>query len=174
MFKKLAVLFLTLISVTAKAENEYYGVNFSRLDYSETGVVDDASLSTIDLRLGKPFNEHIAAELRGSFGITDEEVDVDGVDVNVELDYSYGAFLRAGLPVNDMFYPYLLGGISELKITTSLDNRSVSRSDTSWALGLGVVVNINDNTSINVEYIDYSNDENGEMEGVSIGLIGKF
>ncbi len=178
MYKRMAFATLFLSSVfcsTAQAEDGYYGGNFSFLKYSEQGVSDDASLTAIYGRLGTSFNENFSGELRVGLGMGDDSVEFDGLDVGVELDSMYGAYVRAGAPVSESFFPYIVFGYTRGEITASVSGfGSASASESDVSFGLGSDISVSQRVSINLEYMNYLDKEGGEISGFSLGVAGKF
>ncbi|MFL0800432.1 MAG: porin family protein [Agarilytica sp.] len=178
MYKRttLAALFLSsTLCGTVHAEGGYYGGNFSFLDYSEQGVSDDASLTAIYGRLGTSFNENFSGELRIGLGMGDDSVAFDDLDVNVELDNMYGAYVRGGVPVSEAFFPYVVLGYTRGEVTASVSGfSSVSVSESDISFGFGSDISVSQNVSINLEYMNYLDKDGGEISGFAIGVAGKF
>ncbi len=170
-----AIFLSSALCATAQAEGGYFGGNFSLLDYSEQGVSDDASLTAIYGRLGTNFNDNFSGELRVGLGIGDDSVEFDDLNADVELDNMYGAYVRGGVPVSESFFPYIVFGYTRGEVTASVSGfGSVSESESDISFGLGSDINISQNLSFNLEYMNYLDKDGGEISGFSIGLVGKF
>lgn len=166
---------ITLFSGYAQAENGYYGGSFSFLDYSEAEIDDDASLTAVFGRLGTNFNENISGEIRLGFGVGDDNVNLDGFDVDVELDTMFGAYIRGGVPVTESFFPYVIFGYTRGEVSASIAGLgSTSETETDTSFGLGADVNVNQDITINIEYMNYFDKDGAEIDGFSIGLASKF
>ena len=179
MLKKSAIVAagaLTLAYGAAQAEVTYYaGGNVSFLNYSDDFVDDDLSLTAIYGRLGGYFNENFSAELRLGTGIGDDSIDILGSSVDVELDNMYGAYFRAGIPVSEMFYPYAVIGYTRAELSASVSGAgSASESDSDTSFGLGADLNLTQNLTVNLEYMNYFDSDGVEIDGFSIGLARRF
>ena len=53
---------------------------------------DDADLGAIQLRGGYNFNEFLGAEIEAGVGVADESTTIAGINANIELENSYGAY----------------------------------------------------------------------------------
>ena len=161
----------TLLLPSAYAENKIYvGGGFSALDYSEDVVSDDASLSVIYGRVGMHFNENFSGELRAGFGVGDDDVNVLGTNVNVELKNTYGAYFRAGIPTETVF-PYVILGYTSGKVEGEIAGLgSADESESSFSYGIGADVSISEGIKINAEYMDFLDSDGTEVTGFNIGL----
>lgn len=162
------------MALSGAAQGEaYIGGNLALLDYSVSGF-DDASLKAIVARLGTEFSDYVAGEVRLGYGIGDDSISAFGFDVNVELDYMYGAYLRAGFPAAESFYPYAVLGYTQIELTASAGGFSASDSDSDVSFGLGADIGFSDNTLLNLEYMNYFDKDGAEISAFSIGITGKF
>lgn len=171
--KKIAVAIAIIVgfSGSVQAQEVYYGVSISVIDYAEIG--ETATLNAITARLGTNFNENFSGEIRAGFGVGDDTVDF-GIDVDIELDTMYGAYLRGGIPVNDSFFPYVVVGYTRGEVTASVGSESVSNSESDTSFGVGADFTISDNASINFEYMNYLDKNGAEIDGFSIGFTSRF
>jgi opacity protein-like surface antigen len=87
----------------------------------------------------------------------------------------YGAYIRGGIPVSESFFPYVVLGYTRGEVTASVDGfGSFSESENDTSFGLGVDFDISQNVIINAEYMNYLDKDGTEIDGFSIGLVGKF
>lgn len=181
MLKKLAKS-IFIVGVTSSlvspviAENQYYaGGGLAFLDYSEHGIGDDASLNALYGRLGMNFNENFSGEIRAGFGVGDDSVDVYGIDVDVELDNFFGAYVRGGIPAAESFFPYAVLGYTRSEVTASISGYgSESESESDVSFGVGADVKVSDNLYLNVEYMNYLDKDGAEIDGFSISAVTNF
>lgn len=170
MFKKTSILSSVLAasiastSFSASAAELYAGGNFAVLD------ADEVTLNAIYGRFGALFNENLSAEARVGFGVGD---DTWG-DAKVELDNFYGAYVRGGIPVGEIFYPYAILGYTKGKISVSGDGGSASFSDSDLSFGVGADFKVSDLLKINAEYLSYVDSDDVELTGFSVGVSFSF
>jgi opacity protein-like surface antigen len=162
-------------SGAVQASEPYAGASISFLDYSEDVIDDEASLTAAVVRVGTEFNENLSGEIRVGIGIGDDSIEYLGVDIDTELDTLFGGYLRFGVPVADGFFPYAILGYTRGEITFSASgfgSDTESESDTSF--GLGADVDLNQNITFNVEYMNYFDKDGAEIDGFSLGVVSKF
>lgn len=168
------VVSISMLSSLAHAQDNYFGGSVAFIDYSEGGL-EDASLTAIFGRLGSDFNENFSGEIRAGVGIGDDSVDVFGNDVTVELDSMIGAYVRGGVRVSDMFFPYAVLGYTRGEITASLSSfGSASETESDVSFGLGADLNFNRDFALNIEYTNYYDKDGVEISGFSIGFVNSF
>lgn len=159
----------------AEAQSGYFGGSVAFLEYSETDIDDDASLSVLYGRLGLNFNQNFSGEIRLGVGVGDDTVDVFGTNVDVELDNMYGVYVRGGAPVSAVVYPYAVLGYTRGKATASAAGfGSVSDSETDVSFGLGVDFTVSKEITINAEYMNYLDKDGAEISGLAIGVATHF
>ncbi len=170
MFKKTAILSSVLAasiasaSISASAAELYAGGNFAVLDSH------DVTLNAIYGRFGALFNENLSAEARIGFGVGDDTVG----ETKVELDNVYGVYVRGGIPVGEVFYPYAIVGYSKAKATDSAYGYSESGSESDFSFGVGADFKVTDTLKINAEYLSYLDKDEAELTGFSAGVSFSF
>lgn len=179
MFRKFmfsAVAASALCSPFALAQGDsYVGANLASLDYSEEWGAIQAEPLAGYVRLGAFINDYLSGELRLGTGLDDDSVVYQGVGVDVELKSLYGAYLRAGLPVSDVVYPYALIGYTRAEVRATVPGVvAVTESGSDVAFGLGVDFNFPGNFSLNLEYTNYYDDDGVEIDAMSIGFATRF
>lgn len=173
-------------SPTALAGNLYYGANISFLEYTEDL---EAQFQAIHGTFGYRFNENFSAEFRAGTGIGDDTdtFSVEGPAVNFEFDVTlelknfYGAYVKAGAPVNDFFSPYVFLGYTSIELALSggeLDE-SASDDDSGFGfdnrlIGVGADIRLSSTLALNLEYASYYDKNGGEIDGFGVGLLVNF
>lgn len=166
---------LCLSASQASAETSYYfGGNFAALEADYDIIDDDASLPVIYGRFGAQFNEYVSVEGRLGFGVGDDDVRYLGVDINTEIDSLLGIYARAGAPVSDKVYPYVIAGYTRGEATASVEGFSTSGSNNDISFGVGIDIGIDDVFSANIEYMNWFDSDGTEISGISFGLLRKF
>lgn len=148
-------------------DHGYFGGGIARVDVDEATFNIKAKLPGAYLRAGWQFNDYMSLEARAGAGLGGDKI--DGYDI--KLEHFFGAYARAGLWVNDAFYPYLIGGYtrSEIKIETEA---AASDSDLSW--GLGVDIATSEQWRINLEYMRYYDKDRTRLNAFALGLVRTF
>ena len=164
------------LSASASADTSYYfGGNFSLLKADYDIIGDDASLTAIYGRFGAQLNENISIETRLGFGVGDDDVQYLGVDINTELDSVFGVYARAGAPVSESFYPYIIAGFTRGEATASIEGFGAeSESQTDMSYGVGADIGSSDTFLVNVEYMNWFDKDGTEISGFSFGFTRKF
>lgn len=172
--KSIACGALLATSGSLLADQVYYGANVAFFDYSENGLTDEPSLTAVYGRLGTSFNDYFSAEARIGFGLTDDRVSVFGNDVDVDLNNLFGAYLKGGAQVTEMFYPYAVIGYTRGEIEASVLGFSISESESDLSFGLGADVTVSEGMTFNLEYMNYYDKDGVELSGFSVGFISAF
>lgn len=168
---------LTLLATgSAMAADPYAGGSILFLDAEETDVRGaDASLTGITGRLGAMANDNIGGEVRISLGVGDDSIGSGALETDVELNSMFGGYLRAGIPAGANFYPYAILGFTRVELEYSNPYfGSGSNSDTDISYGLGLDLSLDRNLSLNVEYMNYYDNDDSEISGFSIGIASKI
>lgn len=160
------------VSCAASAVEPYAGVSYVRATYDEAGI-PEFNPDALAVRFGAEFNPNLAVEGRIGFGLGDDSQSVFGVDVDLEIDNFYGAYVRAMLPTGSVT-PYLLLGYTHGKLTASALGTSASESDSDASYGVGVDLFATKTTAINVEYAKLFEGDGYEVDGISLGVAFKF
>lgn len=136
---------------------------------------EDASLMAIGGRLGTQLNENFSGEVRVALGVGDDTVRYGIAEYDVELNSMIGGYLRVGAPIGANFHPYAIVGFTRTELEYSQNFLGDgSESDTDLSYGLGVDLDLDRNLSLNVEYMNYYDDDDIEVSGFSIGIASKI
>jgi len=126
---------------------------------------DDNDVTMPYGRFGMYINENFSGEVRAGIGLDDD---------GVELDTLLGGYVRGGIPLSDVFFPYAIAGIT--MIDYSYDNGPFNDSgdEMGISMGIGADFNINERMKINAEYINYVDDDDAELDALGVGLAVNF
>lgn len=169
----LGLIILTAVSTTTVCAETYLGGSVAILDYSEFGIPEDASLTALYGRLGTSFTENFSAEIRAGFGLGDDTVDVFGLPVDVELNNFFGGYLLAGFDTGS-FYPYAIVGYTRSELEASAFGTSISETESDASFGFGADFYLSNTSSLNIEYMNYLDEDGVEIYGFGIGLSQVF
>jgi opacity protein-like surface antigen len=134
--------------------------------------VDKLSATTVNIRGGIEYSDYFGVETHFATGGSDQ-VTVNNTEVNVDLDYMWGVFLRGSYPISAARL-YGLFGASNLMMSIDSDVLSGVDRITRLAYGAGAEYLINKNWVINADYIVYLKSESFTFSGISAGLRYRF
>lgn len=119
-------------------------VGGSYVDFSD----DDISLGALAASVGYSFPSEggfsFTPELRVGFGMSDDDIAVNGVAVKVELDQLIGLNLRTKYSFSSGAYLLLLPSYTKYEISAEAGGFSVSEDTTEFGIGVGGGFQIND------------------------------
>lgn len=118
---------------SAQSTPEYHG----ELAYAFVDI-ENANLHALGGRGSVYFNDHFGLEAEGFFGIADDEVSIQNVNVDVDLNYLLGAYatLRTNVTENTELFGRL--GYATLELEASASGVSVEGDDDSTVFGVGI------------------------------------
>lgn len=157
----------------------YAALQFSQVEYSESGV-PDIEPTALAVRIGANLSPNFGLELRVGAGVADDSATIeldDGslVKGTVEIDNYISAYGRLMAPLGERFTAYAMAGVTRSKITREADAYSESDSETGLSFGVGGELLLNVNTFVSVEYarlLDGDNDY--DLDALSIGIGFRF
>jgi opacity protein-like surface antigen len=154
-------------------EGMYAGVQITQVGYKEDGF-PTANPMALAFKLGKQFTPNFALEGRIGIGVADDEVDVGGIPVSLEVDNYYGVYGKAMLPLSPTASVYGLLGFTRGKLTFSANGFSQSDSDSDLSFGLGAEFTIAPTAFVSVEWARLLKGDGYKINGISLGLGFKF
>lgn len=160
----LGIFFMSVINSNAADTKGYIGFNYMIIDY-EDDFDNNANLGAGGIKIGFNIIDYLAIEARGGLGLKDDEVDVQGVDVDVKIDWYYGLYLLPKYRINQ-FQIYGIAGF------TKAEGEEVEESDFSYGAGLEWFVS--ENVSLNVEYTMLFDKSDYEIDSFNIGVNCHF
>lgn len=165
-----AVLPMSFAAATAHAEEgvQWYGeAGYTR------GNFDDADLNIVHGRIGADITPHFGLEAEAATSLGDDSQTIGGVNVDVKMNYSVGAFVVGRIPAGegDLFARV---GVVNAELEAKALGVTASDSDTGYAVGAGYRWFPNGGQNgLRVEYTRYEYDNEG-ANAFSIGYVRKF
>ena len=150
-------------NVLAEESKYYSGISFSALSI-EAG--DDFYPKAITAKFGTTLNENFSAEARGSFGMTDDD--------KVELQYHAGLYLRGGFKPYENGFLYAIAGLSYAKVKGCVGTVCERESETGPSFGVGMDFLVRDNARINIEIGRLLDEDDSNIDSLSIGIVKHF
>jgi len=173
----LPFLFASSLASAAQEGDNYVGVQQGIFAYEESGV-DTLHPTAVIGRLGRYGNEEIALEARFGMGLTEDDTNISGVDVDLELDRIFGVYGVGHIPFGEAFSVYALAGFTAVKVTATGsymgNSMSFSDDDNGFSFGLGAQLNLGKTLSIHGEYINYLDGDFYDLEAISGGVTFAF
>ncbi len=189
-FSGLTVVICALVTPLAvAADTKYYvGGNLGGLRYTEEldplvqGEDASAGLPILYARLGVQPHENFSSELRLGVGLGEgtDDITVGGttVEVDLELEHFWGLYVRGGVQLGRLFYPYLIAGYTRGELTARAEagNIRVSISDTAsdFSYGVGTDIRLSETIHANLEVMNYFDSGSVEVIGGTIGISWSF
>jgi len=172
-----------LLSFGALADNSsiYVGANFTKTDITVSGPFDadkKGKPTLISALSGYNFNEFFAIE--GRIGKTLSSGDVSKTDffyaAEMDVDTFYGLYGKLSLNISDSLKLFAVVGHTkgEFSLTFSNGDKVEFEKESDFSHGFGLNYTISEGSSINVEYMQYFDKENIDVNGISIGYNYHF
>ena len=154
-----------LFSTASYSGDLYGGIQYSKVDYSESGLGLD--FSTVGAIAGYELTNAFAIEARYSKGQSDDSA----FGVGFEVDNTYGVYGVVSLPNETNIEPYVVIGYTKGKLSASGYG---SESESDFSYGAGISFKLAESLSIRTEYMVLLDKEDYEFNSVSASLIYKF
>ena len=151
----------------------YLGGGFSMVNYDADGA-EEAEPTAILGRLGYFFADNFAIESRLGFGMSDDDIQLLGTRVDVDVDQLAGVYGVAHLPLAETFSLYGLAGFTYGELSASVDGFSLDDDDTDFSYGVGGQFDVSDNVAAFVEWAQYFDESDYEITGVTVGANFNF
>ncbi len=147
------------------AQGDTYGVVQFALADVDTDL-GDADPTALVGRFGKFVTDNVSVEGRFGIGLSDDETEFLGIDIDIDIETVFGVYLlgHAAPSGGNSFYGLI--GITRGEIEVSALGESDSDSETDLSFGLGANIG-----SINVEFVNYIDDNDVEATAISVGFI---
>ena len=167
---KLKLLLLWLLSLVPinplfAAEHHYWGISYALTTLGASSNAEEAAPTAILGKLGQRLDDRYAVEGRFGLGVLDDSVSA----VDVSIDSLMGVYLLRYLPMNNTASLYGILGYTQAEVTTSPVGPSQSTRKNGVSFGIGA-----DLGSINIEFIQYLDENDFDINAVSVGYTAKF
>ncbi|MYM63070.1 porin family protein [Pseudomaricurvus sp. HS19] len=169
---------LTATPALALDSGWYAGASYAQTSYKESGL-SELDLSALQAQGGYRLTPHLALETRLGLGVGDdstrESIYGERVDATAEIDYVVSGFAKAILPL-DAVELYVIAGVTYASIEYDVRlvdygySASGDDSGSDFSYGAGLAVNPNDNVSVFIEYVNYYDKDEVEIDGYNVGV----
>jgi outer membrane immunogenic protein len=180
-----AVMLSTNSAFAGLLASSYGGIQFASFDASIDGIPEDFSPTGLIGRLGNNINENFSVEGRLGFGLSDDTITAtDGVDtasLSIELDTLIGVYGVGHIMLNESSSIYGLVGFTKVDGTVSASisgsltgSGSSSEDESGLSYGVGADIGVGKNLALNIEYIQYLNESELDLNAISLGIKVNF
>jgi len=167
------IVVMAAASANAQRAGLYVGADLAQLQYQESGF-ETAKPLAIGFAAGNRFNPNFAAEVRIGTGVSDDTINVNGVDVKASIDNYAGIYAKGILPLNYLVELYGLVGYTHGRIEAQAFGQRQITSDTDFSYGLGAAFEIAYNMSIDIEWARLFEGSTYETDAIKLGLRFSF
>lgn len=151
----------------APATGVYGGVGYANADGN--GV----DLGALQGRLGYRMNSWLGVEGEGAIGVKDDDVNIGGTDVNVDLKHQFAGYVVGFAPIGANTDLIARVGYGKTKIKGSAGGVSVSDDGSSWNYGLGAQHHFDGVNGVRIDWTRHDFD-GGNADVWSVGYTRKF
>lgn len=168
--KKITIIIaLSLLSIgNAFAADSYWGIDIRSINYKSNGF--ETNLTAFSGKLGYELTDYINIESMIGTGISDG----DTGSAVINLDYILGAHLKGEYPINTSFSIYGIVGYTSAQLTAKTTKDKATDTTSSATYGAGLGYNINNNTTIFLDYTKYIDRSYLELSGLTLGYKYSF
>ncbi|MEZ5506434.1 MAG: porin family protein [Gammaproteobacteria bacterium] len=156
---------MLLSTPTVMAGTGYIGLDYQMFRLVSEGI-DDLQPEGAALRLGGSLSDNFMIE--GRIGQSTGSDETDGVSLKVD-DYM-GLYLKAGVDVMDMLFPYVAAGFSKVDLTTDNDP---SETEGGFSYGFGADVHLG-NFQVGAEWMMMLDEADYELKTTSVSVAWRF
>lgn len=133
---------------------------------------DGADVNGAVGRFGARLNRFVGLEGEVAVGVGHDEVDVEGIDVEVKLDHSFAGYLVGFVPVSPQADIFGRIGVGMVQISGEALNEEVSDDVQTWNLGVGAQFFWDDRNGVRGEFTRHEVFDDEEFEdGLNVWSI---
>ena len=167
-------IYLAVYCGYTSAGTSYISAQFTPLDYQVNGIDDEAMPLTVNGRFGAFIDQYTSVEWRLGAGVEDDTLTATQGAARVNIDLLYGVYLRGGIPLGTVLYPYVSIGYTWADLDFEYAGATFSDKVDDVSFAVGFDLNLGDKWSINGEYQQYINEKESKLAGPSLGLTFRY
>ncbi len=165
---------LLMAGAGAHAQGVYAEVGYTplSLEASVVGVDVASDPSAVRGLVGYELGPYLALEGMVGFGVADDDITGNGFSSGLKgkVDNMFGVYAKPKLPIAPDFDLFGRVGFASTKLSVAGD--SATESSLSW--GLGASYRINEQLSINGDYMVYHDKDDVTIDGFTVGVGFRF
>lgn len=168
------------VAASAQAQSAFEPTPYATIGYTSFDAKDSGvNVGAITGRAGVQLHPNFATEGELSFGVQDDDVREQGVDVNIKHRFDIAAYGVAILPLGDRAQLFARVGFGhteiEAKASAAGAAASVSLDGKSWNYGVGGQYFLDDKNGVRLDWTrrDFTEDQ-GEVDVYSINYVRRF
>ena len=162
----------SVVPAIAQAQNAPVSNVYGTAGYAHVDG-DGVNLGALQGRLGYRANSWLGVEGEAAIGVKDDDVNIAGTDVNVELKHQLAAYVVGFAPVGANTDVFARFGYGTTKIKGSAGGVSVSDDGSSWNYGVGAQHHFDGVNGVRVDWTRHDFD-GGNADVWSVGYTRKF
>jgi hypothetical protein len=162
-----------LIPAAASAQTFSPTTFYGNVGYAGTSV-EEVDLGAIQGRLGARFGRFIGVEGEVSFGVQDDTVTEQNVDVDIGLNHAEGIYLVGFAPLSPEFDLLARVGYSNAEISGESGNVNIDVSDSGIAYGVGAQYHFDGRNGVRFDYTRHDFDDIGDADVWSVAYSRRF
>ena len=160
---------LGLTSVHAQyPESFYLSGQYALVKYDPSGF-DDAEPQALVGRFGYVISKNFSIEARAGFGVQDDDVSGNNVDIDIDVESLYGAYLVYHSNILIQSQLYAIAGYSEVELEAEAFGTTTDDTESGASLGFGINLG-----NFNIEWIRYLDDDDYTIDAVNFGYVHYF
>lgn len=170
-----------LLALSAPAVAAETGKTYAELAAVYTYISDSGyqvNPTAAKLTIGHEFTDWLAAEAFAGVGIIDDNVNVLGANVNVQVDHIYGAYLRPFYRGASGYEVFARAGYAHGRLSGSAVGPGGSAvfytQDGSFSYGVGGAIPLSDSVKLTIDWTRYYQGQGTTINGVGAGLRFHF
>ena len=129
-----------LLAVPAMASAQEAATFYGTIGYTNLHIdADDldVNLGGIEGRVGVSLNKYFSVEGEAAIGVADDTVDVLGTDVDVSMNWTFGAYAVVTLPISEQVQVFGRLGYATTEFEADAGGGTASDSGSDYAFGIG-------------------------------------
>jgi len=165
------------VAACAAAQAQTESPFYVELGYTGTkfeNPVASADPGMVRAIFGWEATPYLAVEAMGAFSEHESEARVGGSKVDVEIEHSWGLYLKPKMKFGDAVEVFGRLGFTESRVKVSAEDGSDSDSGNDFTYGVGLNYAISKTAYASIDYLNYYNKDSVKIKGFTIAIGTKF
>jgi len=169
--KKLPLVGMLVFASSAVFADNNYSIELNKTSFEDS--VLEAQSNSLSFVYNFNISEQLSVLAKFGKGVHDDDIDAQGEDSKLTIDYLAGAYVKYNFMEDSDFNVYGVVGYNKIKLTAEANNNAQGQSETGFAYGLGASYQIGDMAL----YLDGNQliDSDGvTMDSINLGVTFNF